>query len=127
MCRSVSALAPQMGPRRAAKLLGVKGLATKEELRRAFRRASVSCHPDKMGEEGSQRFLELQEALAVLLARAATRTPGDDGTALLAGARTRVTATAAAPSQDKAPPCRAGSPPPRRAHPFPAPLRASPG
>ncbi len=44
------------------KVLGLDGSATGHDIRRAYRRLALQCHPDQSGEGGAARFREIQAA-----------------------------------------------------------------
>ncbi len=44
------------------KVLGLDGSATGHDIRRAYRRLALQCHPDQCGEGGAARFREIQAA-----------------------------------------------------------------
>jgi len=51
-----------MGKSQDAALLGVGESASKDELKRAYRKCAMRCHPDVTGDESSEEFLELRAA-----------------------------------------------------------------
>ena len=61
----VGARAPPLDATSARRVLGIEGVASAEEVRAAFHRASLAAHPDKQG--GShERFVLVSEAYEVL-------------------------------------------------------------
>lgn len=54
----------------AARVLGVAVDAEETEIRRRYREEARGCHPDKTQDDTSEKFLQLQEALHVLLSSA---------------------------------------------------------
>lgn len=56
-----------MTPAIASRVLGVAPGATEGEIRHKYREAARACHPDKTQNDSSEEFIQLQEALQVLL------------------------------------------------------------
>jgi len=71
--REAKAAAPRLGALEACELLGVSVTAPKEELERAFRSRSLTCHPDKVAHLDAEfqaladrKFKRLMEAYQLL-------------------------------------------------------------
>ena len=62
---AILSVATMMSPRLAAERLSVPLRADEKQLRRAYRRAALGCHPDKEG--SATEFQQLKDALEVLL------------------------------------------------------------
>ena len=49
------------------KVLGVERTATKDDIKRAYRKLALDCHPDvNTGDEAQERFISIGEAYEVL-------------------------------------------------------------
>mmetsp|Transcript_44772 Transcript_44772/g.138121 ORF Transcript_44772/g.138121 Transcript_44772/m.138121 type:complete len:86 (+) Transcript_44772:34-291(+) len=62
--------------------LGVSPSATENEIKKAYHKKALTCHPDKVGPSGEAEFKRISEAYAVLSdaqKRAAYDKHGDQG------------------------------------------------